>query len=166
MWYIGNAFSLSMLSGDGMIRCQKATVEQVKLWLSRVPYVSYMGHADVARVVSNQLGVDVSVNRINVVLKAGDNVVVTQYVGPRLPEGTTRLPDGARIDYYLVAVPVQTQEVADFEFDENSEYGTMLRKAEQVAAVVGGKVVVKQDEYRNYYFEVEGRGFSASLWEE
>jgi hypothetical protein len=91
---------------------------------------------------------------------------VAQYVGPRLPEGTTRLPDGARIDYYLVAVPVQTQEVADFEFDKGSEYGTMLRKAEQVARLVGGKVVVKQDEYRNYYFEVEGRGFSASLWEE
>jgi hypothetical protein len=165
-WYIGNAFSLSMLSADGTLKCTRATAEQVGRWLSQVPFASYMGHTDVARLVSQELGVDVPVNRTSIKLQAGDNVVVAQYMGARLPEGAKELPEGARIEYFLVALPVETQEVTDYSFDEHSELGVMLRKAQEVARLVGGRVIVKQDEYRNYYFEVEARGFTASLWEE
>ena len=165
-WYIGNAFALSMLHGDGILRYQRATIEQVRLWVAQVRPISYMGHADIARIVSAQLGVEIAVNRVNVSLKPGDNAIVAQYMGPRLQEGATELPDGARIEYFLVALSVQAEECTDFEFDEGSEYEAMLRKAQQVAQVVGGNVIVKRDEYRNYYFEVEARGFTASLWEE
>jgi hypothetical protein len=125
-----------------------------------------MGHADIARIASTQLGVEIPVNRTNVSLRPGDNVIVAQYMGPRLPEGAMELPDGARIEYFLVALSVQAEECTDFEFDEGSEYGVMLRKAEEIARLVAGKVIVKRDEFKNYYFEVEARGFTASLWEE
>ena len=165
-WYIGNAFALSMLRGDGILRYQRASVEQVRLWVAQVRPISYMGHADIARIVSTQLGVEIPVNRVNISLRPGDNVIVAQYMGPRLQEGTTELPDGARIEYFLVALSVQAEECRDFEFDEGSEYWAMLRKAEEVARLVAGKVIVKRDEFKNYYFEVEARGFTASLWEE
>jgi hypothetical protein len=87
-------------------------------------------------------------------------------MGPRLPEGAMELPDGARIEYFLVALSVQAEECTDFEFDEGSEYGVMLRKAEKIARLVAGKVIVKRDAFKNYYFEIEARGFTASLWEE
>ena len=166
-WYIGNAFSLSMLSADGTLRCQRASIEQVRHWVAQTRPTSFMGHADIARIVSEQLAVyDIPVNRTNIKLQPGDNAIIAQYMGARLPEGATELPEGARIEYFLVAIPVSTQEVTDYSFDEHSELGVMLRKAEEVAAVVGGKVTVTQDEYRNYYFEVAARGFAASLWEE
>jgi hypothetical protein len=165
-WYIGNAFSLSMLSADGTLKVTRASVAQVRLWLSQVPFVSFMGHSDVARLVSQELGVDVPFNRTNVSLRPGDNVVIAQYMGARLPEGAKELPEGARIEYFLVALPVETQEVTDYSFDEHSELGVMLRKAQEVARLVGGRVVVTQDNYKNYFFQIEARGFTASLWEE
>jgi hypothetical protein len=43
-------------------------------------------------------------NRANVSLAAGDRVLVGQYSGPRLPEGTTTLPEGATIKWLVVTV--------------------------------------------------------------
>jgi len=65
-------------------------------------FLSAVGHADTARLIGSQLGVEVPVNRASVVLEPGDCVVVAQYLGPRLPEGATSLPDGAEIRYFLV----------------------------------------------------------------
>jgi hypothetical protein len=166
MWYIGNAFSLSMTQGNGSLKYQRATLDQVRHWVKRTRPTSFFGHVDVANIVSKQVGIEIPTNRINVMLKPGDNVIVAQYIGPRLPEGTTELPGGARIEYILVTLSVEAQEVTDFEFDEGSEYGKLLQKAQEVASLVGGRAVVKKDNYENYYFEIEGRGFTASLWEE
>jgi len=104
-WYIGNAFALSMLQGSGTLRYQRASIEEVRRLVAETRPISFMGHADIARLVSQELAVyDVPVNRINVRLQPGDNVIVAQYMGARLPEGAKQLPEGARIDYYLVAV--------------------------------------------------------------
>lgn len=66
--------------------------------------VSCVGHEDVAAVISEQLGIEVPVNRVSIKLKSGDIILVAQYVGPRLPEGTTQLPEGAELVWYLVIV--------------------------------------------------------------
>ena len=40
--------------------------------------------------------------RPNLMFEPEDLVVVAQYVGPRLPEGATSLPENAKIDYFAV----------------------------------------------------------------
>lgn len=64
---------------------------------------SVVGHADIAAALSGMVGVDVPVNRVSVSLQPGDKLVVGQYVGPRLPEGCKILPDGAKIEWYIVS---------------------------------------------------------------
>jgi hypothetical protein len=41
---------------------------------------------------------------VSVALASGDEAVVAQYVGPRLPEGATALPEGANFSWFLVRV--------------------------------------------------------------
>jgi len=65
---------------------------------------SAVGHADTAAVISADLGITVPANRQTVALKPGDKALLAQYIGPRLAEGTTALPDGAKIEYYAVSV--------------------------------------------------------------
>lgn len=43
-------------------------------------------------------------NRASVKLEPGEKMIVAQYSGPRLPEGTTALPEGAKIEFILVEV--------------------------------------------------------------
>ena len=65
---------------------------------------SVIGHADTARIVSGMLGIELPVNRANVKLACGEKMIVAQYSGPRLPEGATVLPEGAKIEFVLVEV--------------------------------------------------------------
>lgn len=67
-------------------------------------FESAIGHADTARIVSGMLGVELPANRVNVKLAKGEKMIVAQYSGPRLPEGATTLPDGAKIEFVLVDV--------------------------------------------------------------
>jgi hypothetical protein len=104
---ITNAVSLNMLPADvagGAIVFLRVTPENARrLAAGRGPIVSAIGHADTARLVGQQLGVELPADRRNVVL-GGEPVLVAQYVGPRLPEGATELPTGARIEYFIVAL--------------------------------------------------------------
>lgn len=70
-------------------------------WLSAT---SAVGHADTAAVLAGILGVPVPTHRVSVALTSGDEAVVAQYVGPRLPEGAKALPEGATIKWFLVRV--------------------------------------------------------------
>ena len=65
---------------------------------------SVIGHADTAWIVSGMLGIELPVNRANVKLACGEKMIVAQYSGPRLPEGATVLPEGAKIEFVLVEV--------------------------------------------------------------
>ena len=67
-----------------------------------VPVVSVVGHADTAAVFSTVLGRDVPYNRATIKLADGDHLLVGQYIGPRLPEGATSLPEGATIEWWIV----------------------------------------------------------------
>jgi hypothetical protein len=58
-----------------------------------------VGHADTAAMFQGVLGTPVAHCRITVVLQPGDQAVIGQYRGPRLPEGCHTLPEGASIQW-------------------------------------------------------------------
>jgi len=102
--YLTNAFSLNMLSSsESVIKIKEVSKEQAKNILGD-NYTNAIGHADLASVVANDLGIDITANRITVTIQPGDTLVVAQYRGPRLAEGTTILPPGATIKYYVLEV--------------------------------------------------------------
>lgn len=63
---------------------------------------SCIGHADTAKVLSSILEMDIPTNRVTVQLRENEKCIVAQYIGPRLPEGATVLPEGATIKFFLV----------------------------------------------------------------
>ena len=107
--YIANAFSLSMLPewvSKGHITFQRLTLEEARDYVASwdLGGCSAVGHADVAAVYSQQLGVEIIANRLKVSFAPGitEEILVGQYTGPRLPEGATTLPEGAEIQWILV----------------------------------------------------------------
>lgn len=99
--YIINSYSLNMLADpDTLFGIQRPITKE------DIPkdVISAIGHADTAKVISNELGFEVPANRISVSLKNNETAYIAQYVGPRLPEGATELPEGACIKYYKLEV--------------------------------------------------------------
>jgi len=121
--YIGNAFSLNMLPSwatGGSLRFQRLTLEQAQAEVCHQGYISVVGHADVAVLFTEALGVSVPISRINAELLPGseyDQILIGQYVGPRLPEGTTTLPEGAEIRWVLVTL----EDSVDVDLNEGEE---------------------------------------------
>ena len=103
MKYLSNAFSIQMLDGDATVSFARISAEEATQILS-YGFTSAIGHPDTANVVSGLLRVPVPVNRISVKLSKDDVLIVAQYIGPRLPEGATELPSGARIEFYRVSL--------------------------------------------------------------
>lgn len=102
--YILNAFAASMLPhGTYRVTFTDITLEEARerAWDTRI---SAVGHADTAAVFASELLVDVPWNRVSVDLRANDWALLGQYQGPRLPEGATSLPEGARIRWMLLRV--------------------------------------------------------------
>jgi hypothetical protein len=99
--YLTNAFSLNMITSFPA----RLSAEEVGLDEARrlaVTATSAVGHESTAAIFAALLGREVPVARINVRLLPGDALLVGQYIGPRLPEGATALPDGATIRWVLV----------------------------------------------------------------
>ena len=102
MLYLVNAFSINMLPRKQQhMTFVPITEDEARVLLGQ-GFVSAIGHAETADVLEDMLGLPVPANRINVTLQEGDEVIVAQYIGPRLPEGATTLPEGARIEFWLV----------------------------------------------------------------
>lgn len=100
---IFNSFSLNMVAEfPSDIHVEEVSLPEAKKLAEGRE--SAVGHADTAAVFSQQLGIPVPANRINISLKKGDMVLVGQYRGPRLPEGAITLPEGATIQWLLVSV--------------------------------------------------------------
>lgn len=97
--YISNAFSLNMVDVQDFALVRVKPIEK-----ANVPSCveSVIGHPDTARVVSAELGFEVPCNRANLKLESEDRLYVAQYLGPRLPEGATKLPEGAVIKFYEI----------------------------------------------------------------
>ena len=100
--FLGNAFSLQML--DVTVA---NTVNIVRVAIGEIAgsdFVSVIGHADTANVVSNILKRDVPANRTSVRLEKGDVLYVAQVTGGRLPEGATTLPEGFSLAFLKVTI--------------------------------------------------------------
>jgi hypothetical protein len=116
MVYVTNAFSLNMLPDNckvANILVTKISSDTAREFLQRNNFQSYIGHPDLASIASNLLGVSLEVNRQTLTVKEGDVVLVIQYRGPRLPEGTTQLPEGATLEFWLVDIFVEDTEGGD-----------------------------------------------------
>jgi hypothetical protein len=107
--YICNAFALSMLDrasqeSSGTRRAPTPISEEGARTILRgaTNAVSAVGHADTAAIFSKLLDRPVEVNRVSVKLGPDDLALIGQYIGPRLPEGATKLPDGATIEWWVV----------------------------------------------------------------
>ena len=98
-----NAFSLNMVHSIGTMEWEEVTTNDAKLFLSN-GIESAVGHADTAAVFSSALGMDVPCQRTTLSLRSGSEAIVGQYVGPRLPEGATTLPDGASIKWLHISI--------------------------------------------------------------
>jgi len=97
--YLVNAFSIQMLQKGGLVRFEEIAPEDIP-----ADVVSAIGHADTAAVLTNMLGFEVPMNRINVALDENTELYVAQLIGGRLPEGSTTLPEGFAFKFYRVTI--------------------------------------------------------------
>jgi hypothetical protein len=103
MLYVSNAFSLSMLDREGpAFTPQAITLQGAKELVRAAEWESAVGHENTAALFAKVLDWGVPANRVSIRLGENDQLLVGQYVGPRLEEGATSLPEGARIDWWLV----------------------------------------------------------------
>ena len=105
---IANAFSLNMLTlGVGATDLQVCRVppEYIRGEIEEAgDFTSIVGHADTSAVFSSQLGLDIPCNRATFKLEEDHILFVGQYKGPRLPEGATSLPEGAKVEWAMVTI--------------------------------------------------------------
>ena len=105
---IANAFSLNMLTlevGITNIQACPTSPDVIRMEIEEAGgFTSIVGHADTAAVFSSLLGLDVPTNRATFQLEEGVTLFVGQYKGPRLPEGATTLPEGAKVEWAMVTI--------------------------------------------------------------
>ena len=105
---IANAFSLNMLTleaGITDLQICPASPDVIRQEIAEEGgFTSVVGHADTAAIFSSLLGLDVPCNRTTFHLEEGVTLFVGQYKGPRLPEGATTLPEGAKVEWAMVLI--------------------------------------------------------------
>lgn len=125
---VANAFSANMLPREPLIVYFEPITQDTARRIAQSyanELESVVGHEDIARIISEQLGVTMPVNRVEVKLhpdtgtEPGDVVLIAQYSGPRLPAGATSLPEGATIEYWLcgAATPFSKPRIIGSELD-------------------------------------------------
>jgi len=120
---------------------------------------SIVGHVDLAAI----LGVDF--NRESITLQPGDDLLVAQVMGGRLPEGTKVLPPGIEIKFFYVRIQVEDRPYGS-PFGRDSIYGSIFKAAEKIAAEYGGKAMAMQDGHGNFIAAVDAPGLYARLWDD
>jgi len=99
-----NSFSLNMLASlPAQPAFRELTLEEVRTVLA-AGFQSAVGHADTAAVFQDVLGLEVTAVRATLQLQTGQEAIIGQYRGPRLPEGCKILPDGAAIQWVHLTV--------------------------------------------------------------
>lgn len=94
-----NAFPLQIVPSFAVVVVRPATLDEAREALRRG---SAIGHIDTAAVLSDILREHVPIARVTVPVSDTGDVVVAQYVGPRMQEGTKVLPEGARFEFRRV----------------------------------------------------------------
>lgn len=99
--YVCNVFTIAMAPDGGRLEYRQVTVDEARSLLTERDCYQAVGHEQTVGLANAQLGSDLlQFNRVSVRLESGDDLVLCQYVGPRLPEGATTLPEGAEIRWY------------------------------------------------------------------
>ena len=102
--YLLNAFSLNMLATlPAQPSFEEVTLTEARDALA-AGFTCGVGHADTAAVFADTLGMEVPMARITIALKGGDEAIIGQYRGPRMPEGAHKLPEGATIQWIKMVV--------------------------------------------------------------
>lgn len=163
-----NAFSLSMVEPGSTIKTKTLSLESVKFMAvpHRCGFDSCIGHADTAKILSDLLGQEIKANRKNILLQNGESAVVAQYKGPRLPEGTISLPEGATIEFILISVIGPSQEI-DEPLPDSIRDGIMKFARNKIASKIQNPHIrPMQDGYGNFFAQVTGLGFYAEITDE
>jgi hypothetical protein len=102
MRWLLNAFSLNMLppSSEVVTRVRRLNLQEAQC-LARTAQ-SAVGHLDTANLMGRELGFPIAFDRKTIALEEGDECLVGQYVGPRLPEGAMQLPPGGEMVWFLI----------------------------------------------------------------
>lgn len=107
-----NSFAAGMLPvGSAKVQFADMDLAQARELVRVMPHQSAVGHADTAALMADLLGVPVPANRVSVSVP-GPRIygmpawhgLICQYSGPRLPEGTKTLPEGASIRWIGVYI--------------------------------------------------------------
>ena len=139
--YLSNAFSANMIPHEHRVYeflfvspFEAAAI----LYVLRDRVTNIIGHADTAAVVEQVLRAQVPAlelpepQRLTVQLAIADEVLVAQYTGPRLPEGATQLPEGARIEFWLIAHHHAARGAVVQRVVDNYRYGAFLYPLERL----------------------------------
>lgn len=164
MRYLANAFSIQMI--EDLTSLTNLCVRPIGSGAVKVALkngaTSCIGHADLATVLTDTLDQEVAVNRCNISLTPEDTLYVAQLVGGRLPEGSTSLPEGFEIQFFIVTLDKGLQEYTE-PFAENSIYGAIRRRGDALAKEFGGECHNMADPMGNFVAEVVAPGFHATL---
>lgn len=101
--HVLNAFSINMLAGTTTLRFAQLSLDEAQHMCALYNVQSHVGHADMAAVISTEIGTDIPMVRDTYEFERGDKVLVCQYRGPRLEEGTTKLPAGSTIEWWAIS---------------------------------------------------------------
>ena len=108
MFYIGNAFSLNMVDVEGSCSWRRSSLHELEYFVQLHDVRNCIGHAvtdAIFRREAHMQGTWIDKGeRASVQLSKDDLLFVVQYKGPRLEEGTTKLPEGASLEYLVLAV--------------------------------------------------------------
>lgn len=104
MVYVVNAFSLNMLDLSKKLKViiKPIKIEKIKDILDKNEYKSAIGHKDLVNIIYSEFGLEFEANRVSLKLNKKDSLIVFQYIGSRLAEGTTKLPENSTIKTYKI----------------------------------------------------------------
>jgi len=85
--FLANAFALSMLQTEtATIAIQAISLDSVRELLASREFINAVGHQSTAELLSQLLDMPIEMNRIEIKLERGDELIVFQLM-VRLPEG-------------------------------------------------------------------------------
>lgn len=94
--YVGDSLSLNMFYKPIELDIHVSRISGIKFRDETRDAYSIFGHKGLAELLGYVY------NPISVELKNDDVLYVAQYIEDELPEGATTIPDGAKIEYYVV----------------------------------------------------------------